>query len=70
MARVTRPGGLVAACVWDKGRPRAAGLFWRAVREVDPGAGDLSGRPGTRERHLASLFAQAGLTRVQVATAG
>jgi hypothetical protein len=38
------------------------------VREVDPGASDLSGRPGAREGHLASLFAQAGLTRVQAAT--
>jgi ubiquinone/menaquinone biosynthesis C-methylase UbiE len=69
MARVTRPGGLVAACVWDNAGGRGPlAVFWRAVREVDPGAGDMSGRPGAREGHLASLFAQAGLTRVQETT--
>src|SRR5687768_1021997 len=37
MGRVTRPGGVVAACVWDHagdGGPLSA--FWQAVRETDP----------------------------------
>ena len=41
MARVTRPGGSVAACVWDHGGgggPLTA--FWRAARELDPTVGD------------------------------
>ena len=41
MARVNRPGGLVAACVWDHaggGGPLAT--FWRAVRDLDPQARD------------------------------
>jgi SAM-dependent methyltransferase len=69
MARVTRPGGLVAACVWDNAGDRGPlAVFWCAVREMDPGNGDLSGRPGAREGDLVSLFEQAGLTRVQDAT--
>ena len=63
MARVTRPGGLVAACVWDHGGDGRGplSLFWRAVRDVDPGAGDESGLAGSREGHLAELCRAAGL---------
>jgi SAM-dependent methyltransferase len=68
MARVARPGGTVAACVWD----HAGGLgplatFWRAVRDLDPDARDESALPGTREGHLAELFRSAGLHRVEQA---
>lgn len=39
MSRVTRPGGLVAACVWDHaGRGGPLTTFWRAVHDTDPGA--------------------------------
>jgi hypothetical protein len=62
MARVTRPGGLVAACVWDHaGDGGPLSLFWRAVHDVDPGAGDESGLAGSREGHLAELCRAAGL---------
>ena len=62
MARVTRPGGLVAACVWDHaGDGGPLSLFGRAVRDVDPGAGDESGLAGSREGHLAELCRAAGL---------
>jgi SAM-dependent methyltransferase len=66
MARVTRPGGVVAACVWDHagGRGPVSG-FWRAARELDPAADDESGLAGAREGHLAALFSQAGLDAVQ-----
>ena len=46
MARVTRPGGVVAAAVWN--HASSAGplsLFWGAVRAVDPqseGEGDFA----------------------------
>jgi SAM-dependent methyltransferase len=66
MARVTRPSGVVAACVWDHaggGGPLAG--FWRAVRELDPDAHDESGLAGAREGHLAELFEAAGLTGVE-----
>src|ERR1700742_496621 len=37
MARVTRPGGIVAACVWDYGDEMTLlRAFWDAAREVDP----------------------------------
>ncbi|HST49659.1 class I SAM-dependent methyltransferase [Jatrophihabitans sp.] len=68
MARVTRPGGVVAACVWD----HAGGLgplatFWRAVRDLDPDAPDESTLPGTREGQLAELFRSVGLHPVEQA---
>ena len=62
MARVTRPGGVVAACVWDHGGGRSpVALLWQAASELDPAARDESGLAGVREGHLASLFAAAGL---------
>jgi SAM-dependent methyltransferase len=62
MARVTRPGGLVAACVWDHGGGRGPlTTFWRAALQVDPSAPDESDRAGAREGALVGLFAQAGL---------
>ncbi len=66
MARVTRPGGLVATCVWDHaGDGGPLSLFWRAVQDIDPGAGDESGLAGSREGHLAELCAAAGLPEVE-----
>lgn len=62
MARVTKPGGVVAACVWDHaegGGPLNG--FWDAVHSLDanaPGEADL---PGTRRGALARLFESAGL---------
>jgi SAM-dependent methyltransferase len=69
MARVTRPGGVVSASVWD----HAGGLgplstFWQAVRDLDPGARDESAQAGARDGHLAELFDQVGLTRVEQVT--
>jgi len=66
MARVTRPGGLVAASVWDYAGSRSPlSVFWTAVRELDPdhpGEAELAGaRPG----HLAELFHTAGLSEVE-----
>ena len=69
MGRVTRPGGVVAACVWDHAGGRGPlSVFWRAVREIDPGADDESNLAGVREGHLAELFTQAGLDAVEVTT--
>jgi ubiquinone/menaquinone biosynthesis C-methylase UbiE len=64
MRRVTRAGGLVAACVWDE-EQNPASSFWAAVREVDPGFERQTDRPGTREGHLAQLFAAAGLRDIK-----
>jgi SAM-dependent methyltransferase len=66
MARVTRAGGLVAACVWDFAGERAPiSVFWRAARELDPAAEDESGLAGAREGQLSELFRAAGLGRVE-----
>lgn len=69
MARVTRPGGVVAACVWDHAGGRGPlTTFWRAVRELDPSAHDESDMAGVREGHLVALFRQAGLRRPHATT--
>jgi SAM-dependent methyltransferase len=37
MARVTRPGGIVASCVWDyAGEMTLLRAFWDAAREIEP----------------------------------
>ena len=66
MARVTRPGGVVAACVWDLAGGRAPiSPFWQAARELDPGTTDESNLPGARGSHLAELFTETGLRDVE-----
>lgn len=62
MARVVRPGGAVAACVWDHAGDRGPlSNFWQAARILDPNVVDESALPGTREGHLVELFKQAGM---------
>jgi SAM-dependent methyltransferase len=65
MARVTRPGGVVAACVWDmSGGPSPLTTFWSAVRDLDPQAKDESGLAGVQEGQLVELATAAGLVDV------
>jgi SAM-dependent methyltransferase len=66
MGRVTRPGGIVSASVWDNaGTTGPLQLFWRAAEEVDPKAHDEGRQAGSREGHLAELAAEAGLHVLQ-----
>jgi SAM-dependent methyltransferase len=66
MARVTRPGGVVAACVWDHaGRRSPLGLFWEAARVLEPDVDDESGLAGAREGHLRELFEASGLAEIE-----
>lgn len=66
MARVTRRGGVVAACVWDHaGGQGPLGLFWRAARDLDPDVHDESELAGAREGHLAEIFTAAGLHEIE-----
>ena len=68
MARVTRPGGVVAASVWDHaGTQGPLYLFWSQARRLDPGLDDESTLAGTREGHLGELFEAAGLRAVESA---
>lgn len=66
MARVTRPGGVVAATVWDHATGRGPlAAFWRAVHDTAGEVPDESRLPGTQPGHLAALFETAGLRDVQ-----
>jgi len=69
MARVTRNGGVVAACVWDHaGGKGPLSLFWSAAHQLDPNATTESGLAGARRGHLAQLFRDAGLSAVEDTT--
>ncbi|KQW52973.1 SAM-dependent methyltransferase [Nocardioides sp. Root1257] len=66
MARVTRPGGVVAACVWDHDGGRSPlSTCWQAATELDPDVVDEAGLAGAREGHLEELCAEAGLRDVE-----
>ncbi|SUE15294.1 methyltransferase [Rhodococcus gordoniae] len=64
MARVTRPGGTVAACMWDTtaGGMTMLRIFWTAVGTVDPHAPGETTMAGTAEGDIAERFRRAGLT--------
>lgn len=67
MLRVTRPGGMIAACTWDY----AEGMtmlrtFWDAAGELDPEAPDEARTMRfTTERELAAAWEDAGLTDIR-----
>jgi hypothetical protein len=61
MARVTRDGGVVAACVWDFTEGGPLGPFWDAAQALDPEVETGSVCPGSRAGHLAELFQAAGI---------
>lgn len=69
-ARVTRPGGIVAACVWDfEHGMEMLRAFWDAALAVDPDAPDEArtlrfGRAG----EIADLFATAGFEHIEEST--
>jgi SAM-dependent methyltransferase len=67
MARVTRPDGTVAACVWDHGGSGGGplSLFWAAVQAVDPANAGEEELPGSREGDLGRLATEAGLRDVE-----
>jgi SAM-dependent methyltransferase len=66
MGRVTREGGVVAACVWDHaGGQTPLAPFWVAVRELDPDEEGEQGMAGSSPGHLTELFGEAGLSDVE-----
>ncbi|SDE82377.1 Methyltransferase domain-containing protein [Variovorax sp. CF079] len=70
MARAVKPGGTVAAYVWDyAGRMELMRHFWDAAVELNPAAAELDeGRrfPLCQPAPLEALFVQAGLRAVEV----
>jgi hypothetical protein len=70
MARVTRPGGTVAACVWDYGGGMTLlRAFWDAAREVEPeraaAADEADLMRWSREGELVPLWERTGLSNVR-----
>lgn len=62
MARVTRAGGVVAACVWDHGGGSSPlSRFWDVLARIDPDAPHEAGLPGTHAGQLAEYLTEAGL---------
>ncbi len=69
MVRVTKPGGIVAACVWDHaGGQGPLALIWKAARQLDPEVEDESRMAGVRQGHLAELFGAAGVGEIEEGT--
>ena len=65
MVRVTRPGGVVSACVWDLGGQRAPqSVFFRAMKDATGSGGDETDRVGARAGQLEDLFRTAGCSDV------
>src|SRR4051812_2621606 len=65
MARVTKPGGPVVACVWDLvGEKAPITPYWQAARELGWHVSGEQDRAGAGEGQLRELFRQAGLRDV------
>jgi SAM-dependent methyltransferase len=66
LARVTRPGGVVAACVWDHGGGRGPlSPLWAAAAELDPSVTGERDLVGSQQGQLVALFDRAGLVEVE-----
>lgn len=69
MGRVTKPGGVVAATVWNHASGRGPlSPFWAGVNDVDKDAGGEGTLAGVREGDLAALFTEAGYRDVDAGT--
>jgi SAM-dependent methyltransferase len=65
MRRLTKPGGVVAACVWDHaGGCGPLSAFWRGANTLDPDAPDESKLAGARGGQLTELMTAAGLSDI------
>lgn len=70
MCRVAKPGGVVAACVWDvRGGYVASRMFYDTAAALDPRANERRAknytRPMTRPGELAKAWKEAGLRDVE-----
>lgn len=68
MRRVTRPGGVVSACVWDYGAGmQSLRFFWDEVVALDPAAAAKDERHMklSRDGELGESWRKAGLTEVR-----
>ena len=66
LARVSRPGGVVAACVWDHGGGRGPlSPFWAVARELDPTVAGETDLFGTHRGQVVALFREALLDDIE-----
>lgn len=68
MARVVRPGGVVATCSFEADGFGPARAFWEAARRLDPAAPDDARLPFRRAPELVDLWTGAGLRAVRAGT--
>jgi len=73
MRRVTRKGGIIAACVWDfRGGLVYQRLLWDTAASLDPNAAKVRDRlfsaPLALPDGLPALFAQAGIAEIETAS--
>jgi SAM-dependent methyltransferase len=67
MARVTKPAGRVAVCMWDiaGGGMTMLRIFWSAMREVDPETKGEHAGAGTAEGDIEARLGRAGLREIE-----
>ncbi len=65
MRRVTRAGGTVAACVWDRDGMEMNSIFWQTAVELDPAARQRRETQNYGSGMLCSLWAQNGFSKVE-----
>lgn len=75
MRRVAKPGGIVAACVWDvRGGYVASRMFYDTAAALDPKANTFRAknytRPMTKQGELARAWQEAGLKDVEEISIG
>src|SRR5262249_52770287 len=72
MARVTRPGGAVAACTWDYGDGMTMlHAFWGSARALDPEAPDEANTMAIqRAADLRGVWEAAGIADVETGELG
>jgi len=70
MRRVTRRGGTLAACTWDRTGQEMSELFWEECVRLDPAAEEKARRPNVCNQagQLAALWDAVGLEDVREVT--
>jgi ubiquinone/menaquinone biosynthesis C-methylase UbiE len=65
MRRVTKPGGTVAAAVWERDNNELHSLFWDSVAVIDPAAKTARDERLYVRDQLAALWTESGFTDVE-----
>lgn len=65
MSRVTRPGGTVAACQWDRGGMPAMRILGQFMVAADPTVSDRMKLTGDTAGEIAAVFREAGLSDIE-----